>query len=95
MIARLLRIDEWLFRRIGAFRPRLLVRAMRGLTHLGNAESWVLIGLFLLACGGQAARFGLLLGTGAVLATLVGFKTAVALAPVPPPPVILTFGAAV
>ena len=70
MIARLLQLDEVLFQRIGAFRPRLLVRVMRGLKHLGNAESWILIGLFLLACGGHAARFGLLLGTGAVLATV-------------------------
>ncbi len=70
MIARLLNLDELLFRRIGAFRPLLLVRVMRALTHLGNAESWILIGLFLLACGGHAARIGMLLGTGAVLATL-------------------------
>jgi len=71
VIARLLNLDELLFRRIGAFRPQFLVRLMRTLTHLGNAESWILIGLFLLCCGGHAARFGMLLGTGAVLATVV------------------------
>ena len=71
MIARLLHLDELLFRRIGSFRPSGLVRVMRGLTHLGNAESWFVIGFFLLACGGQAAHYGLLLGTGALLATLV------------------------
>src|SRR2546422_551993 len=67
MIARLLRLDELLFRRIGSFRPSGLVRVMRGLTHLGNAESWFAIGFFLLACGGQAAHYGMLLGTGALL----------------------------
>jgi undecaprenyl-diphosphatase len=71
MIARLLSLDELVFRRIGAFRPRGLVRAMRALTHLGNAESWIVIGLFLLACGGRAARCGLLLGVAAVSATVV------------------------
>jgi undecaprenyl-diphosphatase len=70
VIARLLSLDELLFQRIGAFRPRVLVRVMRGLTHLGNAESWFVIGLFLLACGGRAAQYGSLLGAGAVLATL-------------------------
>ncbi|TMA84208.1 MAG: phosphatase PAP2 family protein, partial [Deltaproteobacteria bacterium] len=70
MIARLLHLDELLFRRIGSFRPSGLVRVMRGLTHLGNAESWFAIGFFLLACGGQAAHYGMLLGTGALLATL-------------------------
>src|SRR5207248_9729764 len=71
IIARLLHLAELLFRRIGSFRPSGLVRVMRGLTHLGNAESWFVIGFFLLACGGQAAHYGLLLGTGALLATLV------------------------
>jgi undecaprenyl-diphosphatase len=71
MIALLRSFDERVFRSIGSYRPRGLVRAMRTLTHLGNAESWIAIGLFLICCGGQALRYGLLLGTGALLATLV------------------------
>lgn len=71
MIARLLSIDELVFLRIGTFRPRGLVRAMRMLTHLGNAESWIVIGLFLLGCGGRAAHCGLLLGVGTISATVV------------------------
>jgi undecaprenyl-diphosphatase len=70
LIAHLLSLDEELFRRIGAFRPRWMVKAMRALTHLGDAQSWIAIGLFLLCCGGTAARSGLLLGTSAILATL-------------------------
>jgi undecaprenyl-diphosphatase len=71
MIAALRSLDEKLFVRLGTWRPRPMVRAMRALTHLGNAESWVVIGLFLCFCGGHALRFGMLLGTGAILATLV------------------------
>jgi undecaprenyl-diphosphatase len=71
MIGALRSFDEKLFTRIGTYRPRPLVKAMRALTHLGNAESWVAIGLFLCCCGGHALRFGMLLGTGAILATLV------------------------
>ena len=71
MIALPLRADERLFRQIGAFRPPWMVRAFRALTHLGDATSWIAIGLFFLACGGSAVRPGLLLGTGAVLATLL------------------------
>ena len=69
MIARMLVIDEVLFRWIGAFRPAFLVRAMRAVTHLGDAPGWICIGLFLLACGGRAAHDGLLLGAAALLAT--------------------------
>src|SRR2546427_790579 len=68
MIARLLHLDELLFRRIGSFRPSSLVRVMRGLTHLGNAESWFAIGFFLLACGGPRAPYRVPLRTGALLA---------------------------
>jgi undecaprenyl-diphosphatase len=69
VIARVLLLDEVLFRRIGAFRPAWMVRAMRALTHLGDAPSWICIGLFLLACGGGAAHAGLSLGAAALLAT--------------------------
>jgi undecaprenyl-diphosphatase len=71
MIGALLTLDQRLFARLGAYRPRPLVKAMRLLTHLGDAQSWVAIGLFLCCCGGHALRFGMLLGTGAILATLV------------------------
>jgi undecaprenyl-diphosphatase len=68
VIAWLLRADEQLFRRIGSFRHRALVASMRALTHFGDAQSWIVVALFLLACGGNAARYGLLLGTAAALA---------------------------
>jgi len=71
MIAFFRSLDERAFRSLGTYRPRGLVRAMRALTHLGDAQSWIAIGLFLICCGGHTLRFGLLLGTGAVLATLV------------------------
>jgi undecaprenyl-diphosphatase len=71
MISWLLRADEELFRRIGAFRHRALVASMRALTHFGDAQSWIVVGLFLLACGGEVARHGRILGTAAALAALV------------------------
>ena len=71
MIALLRSLDERVFQALGAWRPRPMVRAMRALTHLGDAQSWVAIGLFLICCGGHALRYGVLLGTGALLATLV------------------------
>lgn len=67
MIARLLLADLALFHRIAAFRPAWAIKAMKALTHLGDAPSWIAIGLFLIA--GGAAKAGLLLGTGATLAT--------------------------
>lgn len=69
MIARLLILDELLFRRIGAFRPTLAVKLMRSLTHLGDAGSWIVVALFLLGSG--SIRLGLLMGTSAALAALV------------------------
>ncbi|HEX4381821.1 MAG TPA: phosphatase PAP2 family protein [Myxococcales bacterium] len=71
MIGLLRSLDERVFRSLGTYRPRALVKTMRALTHLGDAQSWIAIGLFLICCGGHSLRFGLLLGTGAVLATLV------------------------
>lgn len=68
MIARMLLADEALFRRIASFRPGWAVRIMKALTHVGDAPSWICIGLFLIAAG--AGHAGTLLGTGAVLATL-------------------------
>ena len=67
--ALVLSLDEALFLRIGAFRPGWAVGPMKALTHLGDAPSWIAIGLFLL-CGG-AVRAGTLLGAAAVLATVV------------------------
>lgn len=66
-----LRLDEAIFRRFGAWRPVAVVRLMRALTHLGDAPSWVVVGLFLIACGGPGVHFGTLMGTAAVLATLI------------------------
>jgi undecaprenyl-diphosphatase len=71
MFNQLLLFDEKLFRRIEGLRVPPVVRAMRALTHLGDAPGWFAIGLFLLASSGAAARSGLLLGTAALLATAV------------------------
>jgi undecaprenyl-diphosphatase len=71
MISRLVLFDQMLFRRIERLRAPAIVRGMRALTHLGDAPGWIAIGLFLVASSGTAARSGLLLGTGALLATLV------------------------
>jgi undecaprenyl-diphosphatase len=71
MFNQLLLFDEKLFRRIEGLRVPPVVRAMRALTHLGDAPAWFAIGLFLLASSGAAVRSGLLLGTAALLATSV------------------------
>jgi undecaprenyl-diphosphatase len=71
MFNQLLFLDVKLFRRIEGLRAPPVVRAMRALTHLGDAPSWFAIGLFLLASSGAAARAGMLLGTAALLATAV------------------------
>ncbi|HXN84402.1 MAG TPA: phosphatase PAP2 family protein [Myxococcales bacterium] len=65
------RLDEEIFLRVGALRPRWLVRLMRSLTHLGDPTGWVAIGLFLGCAGPQGPRRALLLGAGALLATLL------------------------
>lgn len=66
-----LRLDEALFRRCGAWRPAGVVRSMRALTHLGDAPSWVVVGLFLICCGGAGVRYGSLVGAGALIATVL------------------------
>jgi undecaprenyl-diphosphatase len=48
-----------------------LTSLMRGLTRLGDTESWILAGLILAAAGGGARHSALLLFVGAALATTV------------------------
>ncbi len=67
----MLRLDEAIFRRLGAWRPAGVVRTLRALTHLGDAPSWVVVGLFLIACGGAGVRYGWLVGSAALLATVL------------------------
>jgi undecaprenyl-diphosphatase len=69
-LSRIARLDEEIFLRLGALRPRWLVRLMRSLTHLGDPTGWVAIGLFLGCAGPQGPRRALLLGAGSLLATL-------------------------
>ena len=71
MISHLVLLDQKLFLRIGELRSAGVTRAMRALTHVGDATGWIAIGLFLIASSGSAARHGLLLGTAALLATIV------------------------
>jgi undecaprenyl-diphosphatase len=70
-LSRIARLDEEIFLRLGALRPRWLVRLMRSLTHLGDPTGWIAIGLFVGCAGPQGPRRALLLGAGALLATLL------------------------
>ena len=62
---RLLRADEALLLRIGRLRAPLATRVMRAFTHLGDAESWLAIGLVLLASGGPGRGLAVRLLTSA------------------------------
>ena len=65
--ARILRADEALLIRVGRLHSPLPTRVMRAFTRLGDAESWIAIGLVLLAAGGpgRALALRLCLAAGA------------------------------
>ncbi|HET9209322.1 MAG TPA: phosphatase PAP2 family protein [Thermoanaerobaculia bacterium] len=65
---RVLSIDERLLLVVRRWESRLMTRLMRGLTHLGDPASWVLLGLALGFSGGIGPRLCALLGTAAFLA---------------------------
>ncbi|HEY4588696.1 MAG TPA: phosphatase PAP2 family protein [Thermoanaerobaculia bacterium] len=65
---RVLSIDEQLLLIVRGWESRLMTRLMRGLTHLGDPASWVLLGLALGFSGGAGPRLCALLGTAAFLA---------------------------
>lgn len=66
---RILGLDEALLRRVRTLESPRVTRAMQGLTRAGDASSWFMLGLLLFASGGAAHVHGLLLATGAGLAT--------------------------
>lgn len=65
---RVLSVDEQLLLIVRRWESRLMTRLMRGLTHLGDPASWVLLGLALGFAGGAGPRLCALLGTAAFLA---------------------------
>jgi undecaprenyl-diphosphatase len=64
-------IDQAVLLAVRRWESRGMTRAMRLLTRLGDTATWVVVGLAFLAAGGAAARYGALLGAGAVLAVAV------------------------
>ncbi|HVO30871.1 MAG TPA: phosphatase PAP2 family protein [bacterium] len=77
---RLLAADEELLVRVGRMRAPFATRVMRAFTRLGDTESWVAIGLVLLAAGGPgpglAWRLLVSAGLGALIAQPVKRLTA-------------------
>jgi undecaprenyl-diphosphatase len=67
----LVRLDEALLLSVRRWESAAMTRAMRRLTRLGDAGTWVVVGLAFFAAGGPARRYGALLGLGAFLAVAV------------------------
>lgn len=63
--------DRALLLLVRRWETALLTRLMRGLTRLGDTESWVLAGLILAAAGGEASHVALRLLLGAGIATVI------------------------
>lgn len=69
MVRHLLRLDEAVVLGMSRWRVPLVTLTMRALTRCGDASTWIIVGLVLLAAGGPARRCGLLLGSAALIAT--------------------------
>ncbi len=67
----ILRGDARALRAVGRWRRPAITRGMRAVTHLGDAPSWVFVGLTLLATGGVAAVHARALALAALSATTV------------------------
>ncbi|HSI04182.1 MAG: phosphatase PAP2 family protein [Myxococcota bacterium] len=59
--------DEAILVRVRKWEVPRLTKVMRALTNIGNASSWWVMGLGLMACGGSARRPAILLGTAALV----------------------------
>jgi undecaprenyl-diphosphatase len=70
MVRHLLRFDEALLLGVRRWHVPSVTLLMRALTRFGDASSWILVGLVLLAAGGPTRRYGVLLGSSAVIATV-------------------------
>jgi undecaprenyl-diphosphatase len=68
---RMVSFDETVLLAVRRWESRGMTRAMRLLTRLGDTPTWITVGLAFLAAGGSAARYGALLGCGALLAVVV------------------------
>lgn len=64
---RVVSVDEQLLLAVRSWESSLMTRLMRGLTHLGDPASWVLLGLALGFSGGVGPHLCALLGTAAFL----------------------------
>jgi undecaprenyl-diphosphatase len=67
----LLAADQAILLRVRRYHRPLVTRVMRGLTRLGDAQSWVALCLALICAGGVARQAGVLVGVAAGLATLL------------------------
>jgi undecaprenyl-diphosphatase len=70
MVRNLLRFDEALLLGVRRWHLPSLTLFMRAVTRFGDASSWVLVGLVLLAAGGPTQQYGLLLSSAAIIATV-------------------------
>lgn len=71
MVRLVLALDEAILLGIRRWRPAGMTLLMKVFTRLGDALSWVVAALALIAAGGEASRIGLRLGVAAGLAALV------------------------
>jgi undecaprenyl-diphosphatase len=69
MVRYLLRFDEALLLEVRRWHLPSLTLLMRVFTRFGDASSFILVGLVLLAAGGPAREYGLLLSSAAIIAT--------------------------
>jgi undecaprenyl-diphosphatase len=67
----LLRFDEALLLSVRRWESVAMTRVMRKLTRLGDATSWVVVGLAFFAAGGPVQRYGALLALGAFFSVTV------------------------
>ena len=68
---RLVSIDHALLLAVRRLESAAATRLMRMLTRVGDTSTWVIVGLALIAAGGQGPRHAVLLGAGAFLAVAV------------------------
>jgi undecaprenyl-diphosphatase len=61
-------VDQALLLAVRRLESVAMTRLMRSLTRLGDTSTWAVVGLALIASGGQGPHYAALLGSGAVLA---------------------------
>jgi undecaprenyl-diphosphatase len=70
-VRRVLKLDETLLLFVRRWHVPRVARLMRAFTRMGDASTWTLSSLALIAAGGPASRYGRLMGYSALLATLL------------------------